>query len=78
MAKRAKVQPIKSSPKIQTEKGQLHRVALIQRGTYWDAICRTCGKACLCGGDGGDKLLRDWAAWHATKVEVLEEGQKEG
>ncbi len=74
MAKRykPKVIPIKSSVTIPVEKGRLHRCVLIQRGTYWDIKCHTCGRGTICGGDGGDKLLRQWAEWHASKVEVYE------
>jgi hypothetical protein len=79
MAKRfkPKVVPIKSAPAIPTERGKLHKVALIQRGTYWFSKCHTCGKSCLCGGLDGDELLRQWAAWHASKVEVYVEGEQE-
>ena len=75
MAKRAKVRPIKSSPKIQTENGVLHKCAMIKRGEYWDIKCHTCGMSCLCGGSDGDEMLKGWAAWHATKVEVHEVGK---
>jgi hypothetical protein len=68
-----KVKEIKASLAIAVEKGKTHQVVLIGRGTYLDAICHTCKRAALCGGDDAEKMLRGWAAWHAAKVEVHEE-----
>lgn len=72
MPKRTKVHPIKAAEKKPVERGKIHRVAMIQRSTWWDAVCRTCNAQCLCGGEGGRKFLEDWARWHASRVEIHE------
>lgn len=74
MAKRAKpkVREIKSSPLTQVDDGQLHQVVLIERGTYWDAKCQSCGRGAICGGYGAKELLTDWANWHAKQVEIAQ------
>jgi hypothetical protein len=73
---KARVRPIKASPEKPAQRGQLHKVALINRGTYFDAKCETCGRGAICGGLDADKLLKDWAAWHASNVEVHESGER--
>ena len=71
MAKRTtKIYPIKSAKKIPTESGKIHNVVLIQRATYWDAICRTCHMQCICGGDGAKQILINWAEWHSSKTNI--------
>jgi hypothetical protein len=79
MAKRykPKVKEIKSSPKIAADRGETHKVVLIERCSHWDAKCLTCGKATLVGGQGAEDMLRTWAAWHAAKVEVSIQGKGE-
>jgi len=78
MAKRArgKVQPIKSSPTIPVESGKLHHVILVDLCHYTSAKCTTCGRGALCGGDTGEKNLRQWAEWHAKNTEIHVQGDE--